>query len=93
MKLALEYLQKAAEEHEDADALDDLGECYYDGEGVMQDYKRAFGYFLRSYEVDDEHPGALFHLVCCYCHGHGVAQDLKKATQFWSKGAKLGCTD
>ena len=55
------------------DATFALGVCYYEGEGVEQDYHAASGLFKLA--ADKGHSGAQLALGACFHHGHGVQQN------------------
>ena len=50
------------------------------GEGVEQDYAKAFHYYDMAAHQDNAL--AKYNLGLCYYYGYGVAQDIKSA-KFW----------
>lgn len=62
-----------------------LGDLYYYGEGVTQDYTKAAEY----YEKAGQHPHALFSLGSLYMHGDGVAIDTDKGVALYTQSADL----
>lgn len=63
-----------------ADAQETLGNSYYLGIGVTQDYVRAAYWFRRAAEQND--PGAQYGIGTLYLLGRGVPQDHSQA-YFW----------
>ena len=55
-----------------------LGECYYYGRGVEQDYNKAFDLFKKA----EERRAAQYFLSECYFYGYGVDQDFQKADEY-----------
>ncbi len=66
----------------------DLGECYYNGERVAQDYKKAVNCFRKAAQKGNAN--AQNYLGICYYNGHGVAKDLKEALKWWTAAAEQG---
>jgi TPR repeat protein len=66
-----------------------MGEMYYNGKGVKQDFKKAFEWYQRSVESGDL--DALYSIGFMYCHGQGVEQDFEKASEFWKNAMEQGC--
>ncbi|MCI6801514.1 MAG: Sel1-like repeat-containing protein kinase family protein [Bacteroidales bacterium] len=65
-----------------------LGECYYFGWGVEQDYKKAVEWYKKSAEQGNAM--AQCSLGYCYEKGQGVEQDYKKAVEWYKKSAEQG---
>ena len=65
-----------------------LGVCYSNGEGIRQDYARAFELFQQAAEAGDE--DAQCSLGVAYEQGEGVAQSNKLAEQWYAKAAATG---
>ena len=85
--LAVECYLKSAEQG-NADAQCNLGKCYYNGEGVKQDYEKAAEWYLKSAEQGDAE--AQYNLGICYENGKGVKQDYEKAVEWCLKSAEQG---
>src|SRR4051794_9260219 len=66
-----------------------LGYCYQHGQGVTQDYKKAFEWYYKS--ANNGCGEGQNSLGECYYYGQGVAQDYKKAIEWYSKSANNGC--
>ena len=62
-----------------------LGEMYYLGDGVEQNYKEAFKWFTKSAEQKNEK--ALIALGNMYYYGDGIHRDYKKAFELFMKAA------
>lgn len=91
---AVEHLQKAADLG-DADAHYYLGECYYNGQGVAQDYTKAYEYYRKAVEyyqkdADQGDAHAQFRLGDCYYTGQGIEYDYAKAVEYFQKAADQG---
>ena len=80
------YLKSA--EKGDPKAQYDLGNCYYDGRGVSQDYKKAFKWYLKS--ANGGCAEGQCSLGYCYENGFGIDKDYKKAFEWYLKSATLG---
>ncbi len=87
---ALSEWQRLAERG-DADAQNNLGVMYFDGQGVVQDYKEAGKWYRKSAEQGDA--GAKYNLGVMYTNGQGVPQDFKEAYAWSSAAAATGNAD
>ena len=63
------------------DALSLIGDLYAKGEGVEQNYDKAFEYYNLALEHDCVKANA--HIAFLYYHGLGVEQDYKKAFELY----------
>ena len=77
---ALGWYKKAAEGGHPG-AWYDVGRCYFDGEGVAQDYVYAVKCFQKELEKNPIHAGACNLLGKAYFFGRGVSLDYDKAYQ------------
>ena len=75
----------------DAEAQFNLGWMYYQGEGVRQDYAKAFEWYKKVANQGDSN--AQFVLGLLYYKGEGVRQDYAKAAQWFLKVANQGDSD
>ena len=75
----------------DAGSCVDLGNLYYDGDDVKQDYNKAMGFYSKACEMG--HTKGCYHLGILYYNGKGVKQDYKKAIKFLNKACDLGLKD
>jgi len=82
--------QKAADQG-DAGAMNNLGNCYYWGNGVERDYGKAVEWYRKT--ADLGHDRAMYNLGQCYYNGHGVERDYDKAFEWYRKAADLGNAD
>ena len=80
-------LQKAAERG-DAKAQSYLGDLYYNGLGVSQDFAQAAMWSRKAAEQGDA--TAQFNLGLLYANGEGVAKDYAQAAVWWRKAAEQG---
>ena len=71
--------------------MNNLGELYYSGHGVAQDYGKAREWYQKA--ADAGNTDGLFNLGWLYEHGQGVAQDFGKAREWYQKAADAGNTD
>ncbi len=79
-------LQKAAEG--DAGAQGELGNMYYTGNGVRQDYKIAYDWYLKSAEQGVDF--AQHALAYMYMYGQGVEMDNSRAIYWFRKSVAGG---
>jgi TPR repeat protein len=84
---ALRLLRIAAEVHIPA-ALYDLAVCYANGEGVEQDWDRAFELYLQAALHGDD--DAVFKVGQSYFYGRGVAEDRRIADIWLDRAHELG---
>lgn len=71
-----------------ANSCHNLGLLYQNGEGVRQDYAKAFEYYKKSCEL--ESPAGCNNLGVAYDFGQGVRQDFLLAKQYYGKACDLG---
>jgi len=84
---AVACFNKAAEMG-NADAQNKLGNCYYKGEGVPQDYAKAAG-FERA--AEHGHAEAQYQIGKCYSGTDmGVTQDKAKSVFWYTKASEQG---
>ena len=69
-------------------AVDSLGNRYYYGNGVVQDYKKAFEWYQKA--AEQGHVAAQCNIGICYYFGQGVVQDYTKAAEWFQKAAEQG---
>ena len=69
-------------------AQKNLTSCYYNGNGVTQDYKEAVKWYTKSAEKG--HADAQCLLGGCYYFGFGVTKDEKEAVKWYTKSAEQG---
>ncbi len=72
---SFEELLQLAEK--DSEAQCKLGLCYAEGNGVQQNFEKAFLCFKQAHERGNRN--ASFHLALCYIRGQGVGRDTKMA--------------
>lgn len=65
-----------------------MGEIYYRGFGVVQNFQAAHAWLKLSAEKDD--PESLFMMGSMYQFGMGVKQDMVEAKQFFERAARQG---
>jgi TPR repeat protein len=70
------------------DAMNDLADCYKNGEGVEQDLLAALQLYERAAHLGNSY--AMNNLAFCYKNGKGVKQDFSKAIRFCEQAIKLG---
>lgn len=84
-----ENLQAA--EQGDADAQNNLGAMYAEGQGVRQDDTEAVRWFRQA--ADQGLAQAQFNLGAMYYKGHGVRQDRALAQEWLGKACQNGNQD
>ena len=82
------YWKKRAAELGHASAQDDLGDMYYDGNGVPQDYTEAVKWYRKAAEQGND--AAQWNLGYNYFYGKGVSQDYSEAVKWYRKAAEQG---
>ena len=75
-------------ENNDVTAQFILGECYYYGWGVEQDYKQAVAWYKKA--AEQGYARAQSNFGYCYDVGQGVEQDYKQAVEWYRKAAEQG---
>lgn len=68
----------------------DLGDCYYYGRGVAQDYNQAIAWYRKS--AEQGYARAQCNLGDCYKFGRGMAEDDGQAIEWYLKAAQQGYT-
>jgi len=86
-KAEINRLLKAVEQG-DANAQNNLGVCYYYGNGIRKDYDKAADLFAKAAEQGNAN--AQKNLGLCYYDGEGVLQDYEKAAHWLSKAEEQG---
>jgi TPR repeat protein len=84
---ALAWFRKAAEQGS-AQAQDNLGAMFMNGQGVARDDAQAAFWFRKAAEQD--FAAAQFHLGAMFENGQGVAQDEAQAVAWYRKSAGFG---
>ena len=82
---------KAMAQRGDASAQELLGEMYYFGRGVPQNYEEAVKYLRLA--AEQGRADAQFKLGVMYSYGKGVAQDNTLSAFWWEKAAAQGNAD
>lgn len=86
-KNAFRYFLSAAKAG-NANAQNDVGNMYKDGEGVAQSYTNAFQWYLKA--ANQGHFYAQNNLGDLYLNGNGVKRDYLKALDWYTKAAAQG---
>ena len=84
---AKEYFLEA-EKLGSKDAIYLLGELYFYGEGVPQNYQTAASYYEKAAALKQK--DALFSLGALYMNGFGFEENLPKAIEYYKQAAALG---
>ena len=82
---------KSKAENGDASAQNDLGVCYYKGQGVAVDKIEAVKWYRRAAEQNDAK--GQFNLAISYANGEGVAKDYVEAVKWFRKAAEQNIAD
>lgn len=65
----------------------ELGNMYYGGKGVEQDYNRALEWYLKGAELGC--PGYMYYWIgCMYEDGKGCEKNAEKTIEYYMKGVK-----
>ena len=83
----VEAYRKAADQG-DSDAQNNLGNMYYNGEGVPKDAVQAGSWYRKA--AGQGHPLAQYKLGLMYSTGTGVPKDVEQAVSWFSKAADQG---
>src|SRR5208282_2631496 len=83
----LTALQQSADKG-DAEAQFELGRAYFNGNGVPQDFNKAFELFQKS--ADQGNMKAENNLAVMYERGSGTKQDFAEAVKWYRKSAEQG---
>ena len=84
---SLQELRQRAESG-DPDAQCKLGDRYYEGNGVQQDYREAVKWFRKAAQQGNAEAQA--GLGLCYLTGEGVPEDAREAVKWLRKSAEQG---
>lgn len=76
------------EDRQSAKEWNHLGNCYYHGQGVEQDYVEAVKWYRKS--ADQGYAWAQNNLGSCYYMGRGVEQDYVETVKWFRKSADQG---
>jgi len=82
----IELLSKANSGN--ADSQNQLGDAYYDGIGVEQDYIQAFEWYLRA--AEQGHGKAQYNVAYAYANGIGAQKNTSEAIKWYGKSADQG---
>ena len=69
-----------------ASAQNDLGDCYYKGQGVAQNYEEAVKWYRKAAEQGNK--DAQYSLGYCYYDGRGVPINYEEAVKWFRKAAR-----
>ena len=89
-EVPFEILLKLAEEG-DAEAQNELGDCYYYGKKVGENRDLAFMWYMMA--AKQGNPEAQFNVGWCYARGKGTEVDNEKAVEWYKKSAEQGNAD
>ena len=82
---------KLMAKHGNAKAQNYIGVCYYNGDGMPQDYEKAVEWFTKAAKQNDA--AGQYNLGYCYYKGKGLSRDYDKAFYLYSKAANQGYAD
>lgn len=92
--LDMDILLEAATQQNNAEAQWMLGEFYFSGTGVQQNFAQAKQWYEKS--AQQNNPEANYSLGSMYASGQGVTKNTQKAMEFYqvscNTGHKLACT-
>ena len=81
-------LMLAEQEQQSAEELNKIGDMYYFGDGVEQDYTEAVKWYKKSAEQD--YAEAQWNLGFMYEYGYGIEQNDVKAVKWYRKSTEHG---
>lgn len=84
---AIEWYEKAAE-HENAAAMNALGQCYFNGYGVDKNTSKAIDWYQRGADLGDDE--AQYQMGYFYQQGIGVHKNIAKAKEWYRRSAEQG---
>ena len=84
-------LFKQAADLGSSEACNELGECYFYGNGVDKDASKAFQWYMKGAEAGNA--AAQGNIGYCYANGVGTAQDYEKSFIWLQKAADQGNAD
>ena len=84
---SLAEIQKKAKEG-DAESQNNLGRCYYNGEGVARDEAKAVKWFRLA--AKQGLAKARHNLGVCYANGKGITRDEEEAMKWFRQSAEQG---
>jgi len=70
------------------EAQNQLGDAYYDGMGIEQDYAKAFEWYLRA--AVQGHGKAQYSIAYAYANGIGTQKNIEEAIKWYGKSADQG---
>lgn len=74
-----------------ADAMDNLGNCYKNGDGVEKSFEKAAAWYKKAYESNL--PCGAYHYGSCLRNGRGVERNDALAVECFRMAAVAGLTD
>jgi len=86
----INQLEQLAEDG-NANAIEQLGECYYKGFLVEKNFRKAYELFKTA--AEKEQSKAMFYLFQCYTFGRGIEADSEKALLWLKRAAIAGDED
>ncbi|CAB4414833.1 unnamed protein product [Rhizophagus irregularis] len=69
--------------------MNNLANCFKNGEGTEINLEKAFHWYQKAVENDSE-GSAIFYLALCYEYGEGIEMNLEKAFYWYQKAAENG---
>ena len=85
--VAAEFFQKAADA-QNPDGMDNLGNCYKNGDGVDKDIEKAAEWYRKSAECG--WLSGVYHYATCLRKGEGVEKDEKEALRWYMMAGASG---
>lgn len=87
MRKSIDDLIAAAEEG-NAEAQNQLGDAYFDGIGIEQDYAKAFEWYFLA--AEQGHEKAQYNVAYAYANGIGTQKNVEEAIKWYGRSADHG---
>lgn len=77
----------------DFDNFVNTAKNYYYGDGVEQDFKKAYLYFAKAFAINPKDADLNKHLGQCFFYGNGIAENKEKGVAFFKAAIAFGSID
>lgn len=87
-KSAMTLYEKLVEDNNDIEAMYNIANMYYLGQGVLQDFNVAYDWYERA--ADEGDALSMYNISLLYERGEGVDRDSEDAFEWCEKAAEVG---